>query len=740
MTSHLYRTKPFRLQDKQAELRQSLHRLLWFLPDSDMTTSTPEKEAVRLDALASYNILDTLPEEEYDAITQIASHICQTPISLISLLDDHRQWFKSAHGLAISQTPRQDAFCNYAINKPEHMMVVTDARLDERFIANPLVTGETSILFYAGVPLVDGEGQALGTLCVLDHEPRQLSAQQQTTLEALARQVVSLLQLRRSQLQLAQASQTLKNLNQELYRTNQTLQTIVDNCPVGLVLWKAVWKQDRIVDFQYVFTNSKNAAFTGLPIEQMTGHLLKSLFPEVVKNGLFKRLLTVIETRQPQQYQQLYKFKQRNVWGEFTLTPCADGILFSVQDITQLKKTEQELKIHTDNLTLLVSERTTEIYQLSALQKAILEHAGVAIISTDTEGIIQTVNPAAEKLVGYRADELIGKHNPIMFYDPDDLENKAKKLTEQLGRSVAPTFDLFKLLADNQGDNFTLISRDGRRTPVVLTRTALRDESGMITGYVDMATDITTQKQIESLLQQSLAREQELNKLKSKFVTTASHEFRTPLATIQSSVELVKLYLEQPREAAQPVIQRHLASIENQILNVSGMLSDMLNVARIEAGKIDYTPQLIDVSQLIDDVIRTHFAERQDKRMAVVTISGQPQFVYLDKKLMTHVLANLLSNAFKFSDENPALHVQFEPKQLVLTVVDKGIGIPASELSQLFNTFFRASNAGTIQGSGLGLVIARQFVELHGGSLTVGSEENQGTHCTIKIPYQSYVC
>ncbi|GAB3792130.1 hypothetical protein GCM10028819_01790 [Spirosoma humi] len=705
-----------------------------------MTTSTLDKEAARLDALASYHILDTLPEQEYDAITQIASHICQTPISLIGLLDDHRQWYKSVHGLALSQTIRQDTFCNYAIDQPDHLMIVTDARLDERFSTNPFVTNENGILFYAGMPLVDGEGQALGTLCVLDYKPRQLSAQQEETLKALARQVVSLLQLRRSQLQLAQASQTLKNLNQELNRTNQTLQTVVDTCPVGLVLWKSVWKQDQIVDFQYVFTNSENAAFTGLPIEQMTGHLLTSVFPEVVKNGFFERLLTVIQTQQPQQYQQVYTSGQRTIWGEFTLTPCGDGVLFSSQDITQLKNTEQELKIHTDNLTQLVSERTTEIYQLSALQKAIFEHAGVAIMSTDTEGIIQTVNPAAAKLVGYRADELIGKHNPVMFYDPDDLENKAKKLTEQLGRPISPTFDLFKLLVDNQPDNFTVISRDGRRTPVVLTRTALRDESGMITGYVGMATDITTQKQIEMLLQQSLAREQELNKLKSKFVTTASHEFRTPLATIQSSVELVKLYMEQPREAAQPVIQRHLANIENQILNVSGMLSDLLNVAKIEAGKIDYTPQLTDVSQLVDDVIQTHFDERQDKRMVVVAVTGQPQLVYLDKKLMTHVLANLLSNAFKFSGENPALHVQFEPKQLVLTVVDTGIGIPAGELSQLFNTFFRASNAGTIQGSGLGLVIARQFVELHGGSLTVKSEEHRGTHCTIKIPYQSYGC
>lgn len=702
-----------------------------------MIPATPNKETARLNALASYHILDTLPEQEYDAITRIASYVCQTPISLIALLDDHRQWFKSAHGLNISQTPRQDSFCAYAIDNPDHTLVVADARLDDRFASSPFVTGESNMVFYAGVPLVDAGGQALGTLCVIDHQPRHLSNEQQVVLEDLAHQVVSLLQLRLASLQVKETSQTLQSLNRELHYSNHILQTVVDNCPAGLVLWKSIWQNDQIVDFEYVFTNAQNAAFTGLSVEQMNGSRLKSLFPEAIIDRFFKRLLTVIETRHPQKYQQEYTLAQRSGWAEFTITPCVDGILFSVQDITTLKKTEQELQVHTNDLTQLVFERTAEIYQLSALQKAIFDHAGVAIVSTDTEGIVQTVNPAAEKLTGYRADELIGKHNPILFYNPADLDAKAKVVAQKLGKFIEADFDLLKLLVDDQPTNFTVVSRDGRRTPVVLTRTALRDESGTITGYVGMATDITTQKQVELLLQQSLEREQELNKLKSKFVTTASHEFRTPLATIQSSVELVKLYLTQPQETSQPIIQRHLANIENQILNVSDMLSDMLNVARIEAGKIEYNPHQADVVELIDNVICMHYSDRKDQRTVLVTVNGQPQLVYLDTKLMTHVLVNLLSNAFKFSAQNPELLVSFDPDQLLLTVVDNGIGIPASEQDQLFNTFFRASNAGTIQGSGLGLVIARQFVDLHGGSLTIGSEENQGTRCTIKLPYHS---
>lgn len=165
----------------------------------------------------------------------------------------------------------------------------------------------------------------------------------------------------------------------------------------------------------------------------------------------------------------------------------------------------------------------------------------------------------------------------------------------------------------------------------------------------------------------------------------------------------------------------------------------MLNVAKIESGKIDYNPQRVDIIHLINDVVRTHYAERNDGRTAIVTVSGQPQLIYLDTKLMTHVLVNLLSNAFKFSTQNPELYSCFEQTHFRLVVADKGIGIPASELPQLFTTFFRASNAVTIQGSGLGLVIARQFIDLHGGSFTIESQENQGTRCTITLPYHSTI-
>ena len=155
----------------------------------------PRNEADRLRALRNYKILDTKPEERFDELTQLAAIICGVPISLITLIDADRQWFKSKVGLEISETPRAQAFCTHAIMQPQ-MFEVPDAAEDARFARNPLVTGNPNIRFYAGAPLATADGHLLGTMCVLDREPRTLTGEQKRALEILGRQVVANMQLR----------------------------------------------------------------------------------------------------------------------------------------------------------------------------------------------------------------------------------------------------------------------------------------------------------------------------------------------------------------------------------------------------------------------------------------------------------------------------------------------------------------------------------------------------------------
>ncbi len=184
----------------------------------DPTATINEK--LRLQELRSYQVLDTQAEQAYDDVVMLASYICDTPIALISLVDEDRQWFKARTGLNAMETPRGQAFCAHAITNPECVMEVQNAIEDQRFADNPLVTGDPGIRFYAGAPLLTPSGAALGTVCVIDRVPRKLSERQSAALQALSRQVVQLLALRRShaEMELINRAQTLRQKQLEAHQ------------------------------------------------------------------------------------------------------------------------------------------------------------------------------------------------------------------------------------------------------------------------------------------------------------------------------------------------------------------------------------------------------------------------------------------------------------------------------------------------------------------------------------------
>jgi len=185
----------------------------------------PKNEAQRIKVLWQYEILDTVPEEVFDDLTELAARICEAPIAMITLVDENRQWFKSKIGVTINETSRDISFCGHAIEQSD-LFIIPDATLDKRFAKNPLVTSDPKIRFYAGAPLITPDGHALGTLCVIDKVPRELTADQKQALRVLARHVMTQLELRRHSRELARAHAAHGELQSELKEAQAELSKV----------------------------------------------------------------------------------------------------------------------------------------------------------------------------------------------------------------------------------------------------------------------------------------------------------------------------------------------------------------------------------------------------------------------------------------------------------------------------------------------------------------------------------
>ncbi len=254
-----------------------------------------------------------------------------------------------------------------------------------------------------------------------------------------------------------------------------------------------------------------------------------------------------------------------------------------------------------------------------------------------------------------------------------------------------------------------------------------------------IARDITPYKDIENQTTQALQQEKELNKLKSKFISMVSHEFRNPLSTILCSTELLEYYGAQwPRETQQIRLNR----IKGAVRHMSQLLSDVLTIGRAESGKLSFRPSPCDVERFCRELIEEVQSSIGLQHVLNLMVQGYRHPVAADKHLLRHILTNLLSNAIKYSPEGSPIYVEVTctAEQLILCVQDSGIGIPPQDQEQLFTAFHRGSNVGSISGTGLGLAIVKQCVELHGGSITCSSELGQGTQfiVTLAIANSSY--
>lgn len=268
-----------------------------------MAAAAETREALRLESLRRYRILDTEPERAFDDLTYLAAHICGVPIALVSLVDADRQWFKSKVGVDVDETPREIAFCAHAIQQSE-TFVVPDATTDARFRSNPLVTSDPYVRFYAGVPVMSREGEALGTLCVIDRVPRELSKEQRLALAALTRQVQAQMELRRNLLDLKEALRArdeaeaarealVENLQEQLENVKRlsALLPMSSNCKFDMTAPAEVGSIDKIVSGVMSLTaHMRSAEGKEFEVEMALREALANAIKHGCKNDATKQI------------------------------------------------------------------------------------------------------------------------------------------------------------------------------------------------------------------------------------------------------------------------------------------------------------------------------------------------------------------------------------------------------------------------------------------------------------------
>ncbi len=429
-----------------------------------------------------------------------------------------------------------------------------------------------------------------------------------------------------------------------------------------------------------------------------------------------------------------------------------------ISDITQRKETEQaiiQLNAHLEekvkegsqSLALTVEQlgnqiketerKDAELERVNNFLNNIWNHAGAIIFVADTTGLIQFFNPSAEKGLGYTAQEVINKISVPHFHVADELKKKAEELSLASGKKVKGNFDLFKVssemgLGNNQEWHY--VKKDGTSFFVSLNVTPLRDSHGDISGYLGIAIDISEKKHAETELLMALEKEKELNELKSRFVSMASHEFRTPLSAVLSSAYLLSKYT---KTEEQPQREKHIQRIVSSVTSLTEILNDFLSVGKIEEGNIHANYREYDIKDQMEQIVQevNHLLKKDQK--ITYRHKGNDNTVSLDPSMMKHVVTNLLSNAIKFSYDEAEImiHTENTAKRFVFTVKDHGIGIPPDDIKSLYKRFFRSSNVTNIQGTGLGLHIVSKYVELMNGKIDCDSKLGEGTTFTVTFDH-----
>lgn len=441
-------------------------------------------------------------------------------------------------------------------------------------------------------------------------------------------------------------------------------------------------------------------------------HLLGGTYYSESEKEKMLALITQVTTQKEEQSGEfLVKMRDGRVkWHTTTLYPMLDaggdiiGLYGVLQNITARKKNELELQ-----RMAYVAEKTNGI-----------------VMITDPERKIIWINHSFERILGYSTEEVIGIDPAAFLQGPETSSTTIQKIARSLRNTGTFSGEIL---------NYT---KSGEKIWLYLNIAAVYDDQGKLINYVAVENDITLIKMAEQRLQKAMEKERELNRFKTQFVNLASHQFCTPLATIRSSIDLLDLKMESAQLSAAfiDLFQKHKAIMAEETTRMTELMENILDIGRIDEGKIELSKKNLSFKQFMDAFVAANVEPNGQQRRLDYRFNASDRIIGMDEILLRNALRNIVSNAFKYSEGKPApnLSVSFQDDTFFLTLVDHGMGIPEKDQPFLFQSFFRASNAKIFPGSGLGLMIAKKLIVLHGGDIDIETKVGSGCTVTIRLP------
>jgi PAS domain S-box-containing protein len=376
-------------------------------------------------------------------------------------------------------------------------------------------------------------------------------------------------------------------------------------------------------------------------------------------------------------------------------------------DISELKEKEHQLKLSEEKF------------------RFIAENSKDLICQHGNDGNFIYVSLSSYEILGYTPEELMNKI-PKDFIHKKDLRNIQNYYQTIIGNQ------------ENGVITFRCRNKNGIYIWLETTTKIILDSESNVIGFQTSNRDISERIKADKEIKAAFIKERKFHDLKSKFVTMASHQFRTPLTVIYSNSELLDLKISHFENRGTDDFKSITTRIKNEVDRMTELMDNILIFGKYESKKIEKKIQPVDFNEFITTLIRTYFDNDGYGRKIKVETKGIKKVFFTDETLIVHILTNLISNAFKYSvgKSNPLLIISYLEKEIEIEIVDYGIGVPQKEIQHLFTSFFRASNTSTIIGSGLGLAIVKQFTEFLNGTIELKTKENSGTAIKLKFPYE----